>query len=117
MEVLIQICRYYHPSNARFWFYGDDDPEERLRILDGYLSEFEAREVDSTVGAQPLFSVRPPTVSAADLANTLSSFPFIKAILKVLKVLPLLKCDQHSRAIHFKKTALSWKGTIEEGNC
>ena len=25
--------RYYHPSNARFWFYGDDDPEERLRIL------------------------------------------------------------------------------------
>jgi hypothetical protein len=25
--------RYYHPSNARFWFYGDDDPVERLRIL------------------------------------------------------------------------------------
>lgn len=49
--------RYYHPSNARFWFYGDDDPEERLRILDGYLSEFESREVDSTVGVQPLFSV------------------------------------------------------------
>ena len=49
--------RYYHPSNARFWFYGDDDPEERLRILDTYLSEFEAREVDSTVHAQPLFSV------------------------------------------------------------
>lgn len=49
--------RYYHPSNARFWFYGDDPPEERLRILDGYLSEFEARDVDSTVGAQPLFNV------------------------------------------------------------
>ena len=49
--------RYYHPSNARFWFYGDDDPEERLRILDSYLSEFEIREVDSTVGVQPLFTV------------------------------------------------------------
>ena len=58
-EVFDDNCRYYHPSNARFWFYGDDDPEERLRILDGYLSEFEAREVDSTVGAQPLFSVGP----------------------------------------------------------
>ena len=52
--------RYYHPSNARFWFYGDDPPEERLRILDSYLSEFEAREVDSTVGVQPLFDVSRP---------------------------------------------------------
>ena len=50
--------RYYHPSNARFWFYGDDDPVERLRILDSYLSEFEARSVDSTVAVQPLFKVR-----------------------------------------------------------
>lgn len=49
--------RYYHPSNARFWFYGDDDPVERLRILDGYLSEFDAKSVDSTVHAQPLFKV------------------------------------------------------------
>lgn len=28
---------YYHPSNARFWFYGDDPSEERLRIVDAYL--------------------------------------------------------------------------------
>ncbi|KAK9810180.1 hypothetical protein WJX72_006221 [[Myrmecia] bisecta] len=48
-------ARYYHPSNARFWFYGDDAPEERLRILSGYLDQFEARPVDSTVGVQPLF--------------------------------------------------------------
>ena len=52
--------RYYHPSNARFWFYGDDDPVERLRILDGYLSEFDAKSVDSTVHAQPLFQVCHP---------------------------------------------------------
>jgi hypothetical protein len=25
--------RYYHPSNSRLWFYGDDDPETRLRML------------------------------------------------------------------------------------
>jgi hypothetical protein len=31
--------KYYHPSNARIWFYGDDDPTERLRILSGTASE------------------------------------------------------------------------------
>ncbi|PSC73335.1 presequence protease chloroplastic mitochondrial-like [Micractinium conductrix] len=46
---------YYHPSNARFWFYGDDPVEERLRIVDAYLQEFEARPVDSSVKPQPLF--------------------------------------------------------------
>ena len=34
--------RYYHPSNARIFFYGDDDPAERLRRMDAYLSEFTA---------------------------------------------------------------------------
>ncbi len=51
--------RYYHPSNARFWFYGDDEPEERLRLLGSYLDEFEARPVDSTVHLQPLLKVLP----------------------------------------------------------
>ena len=37
--------RYYHPSNARIWFYGDDPPEERLRLLAAYLDDFEACEV------------------------------------------------------------------------
>ena len=32
--------KYYHPSNARIWFYGDDDPTERLRILSGTASKF-----------------------------------------------------------------------------
>lgn len=40
---------YYHPSNARIFFYGDDDPDERLRIIDEYLKEFEAIAVDSAV--------------------------------------------------------------------
>ena len=44
--------RYYHPSNARFWFYGDDDADERLKILDGYLKEFDRLEVDSAVRPQ-----------------------------------------------------------------
>ena len=49
--------RYYHPSNARFWFYGDDDPVKRLELLASYLDDFEARPVDSTVKKQPLLKV------------------------------------------------------------
>lgn len=30
-------AKFYHPSNARIFFYGDDDPEERLRRMDAYL--------------------------------------------------------------------------------
>ncbi|KAH9656123.1 presequence protease 2 [Citrus sinensis] len=50
--------KYYHPSNARIWFYGDDDPNERLRILSEYLNMFEASSApnESIVEKQKLFS-------------------------------------------------------------
>ncbi|KAJ4849574.1 Presequence protease 1, chloroplastic/mitochondrial [Turnera subulata] len=50
--------KYYHPSNARIWFYGDDNPTERLRILSEYLDMFEASSAptDSTIEPQKLFS-------------------------------------------------------------
>ena len=48
-------ARYYHPSNARIVFYGDDEPNERLNILDAYLSQFERIEVTSAVGLQSRF--------------------------------------------------------------
>ena len=47
---------FYHPSNARIYFYGDDDPEHRLALLHDYLSEYEAHTVDSTIGTQPRFA-------------------------------------------------------------
>lgn len=46
---------YYHPSNARAFFSGDDDPDERLRILADYFDRFEARPVDSHVALQKPF--------------------------------------------------------------
>lgn len=49
-------ARYYHPSNGRFWFYGDDDPTKRLELLAAYLDEFEARPVDSHVETQRLWT-------------------------------------------------------------
>ena len=47
---------YYHPSNSYIYFYGDDDPEERLRLLDAYLRNFDAAEIDSDVEFQKPFT-------------------------------------------------------------
>ncbi|RIK40468.1 MAG: peptidase M16 [Chloroflexi bacterium] len=46
---------YYHPSNALIYFYGDDDPDERLRILDNYLRDFDPIAVNGEVALQPPF--------------------------------------------------------------
>jgi presequence protease len=47
--------RYYHPSNARIFFYGNDDPEERLNRLEAVLKDFEPLSVDSNVELQSPF--------------------------------------------------------------
>jgi Zn-dependent M16 (insulinase) family peptidase len=47
---------YYHPSNARIFFYGDDDPDERLRRMQAYLAEFQPLDVDSQVELQARFT-------------------------------------------------------------
>src|SRR5215469_3325234 len=49
--------RYYHPSNARLFFYGDDNPDDRLRLLDSWLNAFDPIVVDSMVALQKRFSV------------------------------------------------------------
>eukprot|EP01043_Picozoa_sp_COSAG02_P051163 COSAG02_NODE_5352_length_4407_cov_1.788997_1_plen_976_part_00 len=46
-------AEWYHPSNARFWFSGNDPPAERLAIMDKYLNEFAARSVDTGIPMQP----------------------------------------------------------------
>jgi len=47
--------RYYHPSNSRIYFYGDDDPEKRLYVANGYLKGFERMDVDSMISPQQTF--------------------------------------------------------------
>lgn len=47
---------HYHPSNARIYFYGDDDPEQRLRIIDAALRGFEKISPDSDIALQSLFT-------------------------------------------------------------
>ena len=48
--------KYYHPSNARIYCYGDDDVERRLQKVDAYLKDFERQELDSAVALQPFFT-------------------------------------------------------------
>ncbi|HEY8575759.1 MAG TPA: insulinase family protein [Devosia sp.] len=59
---------YYHPSNTRAFFSGDDDAAERLRILDEYFSQFERETVDAEVQLQPRFNA--PRQVVATYAGT-----------------------------------------------
>ncbi|WP_320173676.1 insulinase family protein [Maridesulfovibrio sp.] len=47
--------KYYHPSNAYAFFYGDDDPEHRLAMLDEYFSQFDKIDPKSEIGIQAPF--------------------------------------------------------------
>ena len=46
---------FYHPSNARIYFYGNDNPERRLAVLNEYLSKYNASEINSAISIQKPF--------------------------------------------------------------
>ena len=50
--------RYYHPSNTRIYFYGDDDPARRLELVDGYLKNYIANSNDTSVAVQRKLSLK-----------------------------------------------------------
>ncbi len=52
----------YHPSNARFVFYGDDPEEERFNILEKYLQSFSKINPSSNIQLQKPF-VKPIRIS------------------------------------------------------
>jgi hypothetical protein len=65
---------YYSPANARIFFYGDDDPGERLKRMDEYLQGFQPKKINSTISlqrkvTQPKRVTHPYVVSDADDAN------------------------------------------------
>jgi hypothetical protein len=49
-------AKYYHPSNSRVVFYGDDDPAKRLEILEEYFGQFERGEAAPEIALQPRWS-------------------------------------------------------------
>jgi len=47
--------KFYHPSNSRIYFYGDDPVPARLELVESYLEEFDAKpqaKIDSVIGWQ-----------------------------------------------------------------
>ena len=50
--------RHYHPANAQFYFYGDDDPEERLRLVDAFLADIQraAPDISREIAPQAPFA-------------------------------------------------------------
>ncbi|HOV94600.1 MAG TPA: insulinase family protein [Spirochaetales bacterium] len=48
--------KYYHPSNSFIFFYGDDDPDTRLSMMDAWLAPFSRADVDSMPGLQAPFT-------------------------------------------------------------
>lgn len=40
---------YYHPSNSFIFFYGNDDPDKRLKLMEGYLKPYKKIRVKSQV--------------------------------------------------------------------
>lgn len=56
-EQLVEFHRrHYHPSNALFYFYGDDDPTNRLERLLPWLDKFERVEPVAVPSLQPSFA-------------------------------------------------------------
>ncbi|KAI5314562.1 hypothetical protein L3X38_043738 [Prunus dulcis] len=81
--------KYYHPSNARIWFYGDDDPTERLRTLSEYLDMFDASSApnESRIKPQKLFS------EPVRIFKKYPSIPFADLKKKNMVCLSWLLCD------------------------
>ena len=55
---------YYHPSNSFIYFYGNDDPEKRLQLMESYLKPYKKKKVKALVPLAKPFK-RPKKVDAA----------------------------------------------------
>ncbi|MHB0922432.1 MAG: insulinase family protein [Bellilinea sp.] len=87
---------FYHPSNARIFFYGDDDPEERLRLIDAAFRGYSTIKINTQVPLQPTFAntkfVREHYESSDD--------PQAKAQVTVNWMLPEVTSLQESLGLH-----------------
>ena len=46
---------YYHPSNSFIFFYGNDDPEKRLELIENYLKPYKKIRVKSKIPVKKPF--------------------------------------------------------------
>lgn len=59
---------YYHPSNSFIFFYGNDDPDKRLKLMEGYLKPFKKKKVKSVVPLAKPFK-KPKKIEQAYIAS------------------------------------------------
>ncbi|WKZ39384.1 MAG: insulinase family protein [Anaerolineales bacterium] len=59
---------YYHPSNSFIFFYGDDDPDMRLKLMEDYLKPYKRKKVKSAVPLAKPFK-RPKRIEHAYIAS------------------------------------------------
>ncbi len=93
---------YYHPSNAWFYFYGNDDPARRLDILDEYLRDFAPIPVSSDVPLQKRFDS--PKIVRKAYAVGPEQPP--KALVTVNWMLEETKPAERNLALHILEYAL-----------
>lgn len=60
---------YYHPSNARIFFYGDFDLERQLMLTDEYLHLYDPIPVESSIELQPRFNEPRRQVAPYEVSN------------------------------------------------
>lgn len=77
---------FYHPSNARIWFYGDDDLESRLAFVNNVLQEFDYHEINADIALQEVFDEPRRVVYPYDASESEDEDP--KALVTVNWLLP-----------------------------
>jgi presequence protease len=60
---------YYHPSNSFIYFYGNDDPEKRLKLMEDYLKPYKKQKVKSIVPLAKPFKRAQKVEYAYDAGN------------------------------------------------
>src|SRR5690606_31924469 len=48
-------AKYYHPSNSFIFFYGNDDPDKRLKLMEEYLKPYKKIKVKSQIPVKKPF--------------------------------------------------------------
>ncbi len=79
---------FYHPSNARIYFYGNDDPDRRLEIIEEYLKDFSRAGVKSSVPLQNRGATPGRIVRSFGVSGEEASAGGLKGMLTINWLLP-----------------------------
>ncbi|MDR3568157.1 MAG: insulinase family protein [Syntrophobacteraceae bacterium] len=79
---------FYQPTNSRIYFYGNDDPDRRLEILEEYLKDFNRVKVASSVDLQDRVSLPGRIVRSFGVSGEETGEGGLKGMMTVNWLLP-----------------------------